>query len=165
MNRSTNGACTHWGASTRAEDVMQDVFADAYVGLPRFRGDSQLHTWLFGIAKFKVHKFLQERRRRGHVLVLVHDDDARTDEIPQERESPEDEIARRELLTVTLRSMIESLPEKYCLPLKLLTRGLTRRQIAAELDWPVGTVKSRISRGIGRLKNEVPDDLKNEPLW
>lgn len=158
--------CVHsMGSVDEAEDVMQEVFADAFVGIRRFRGDSQLHTWLFGIARFKVHKFVQERRRRGRVMLLLNGDDGRIDGIPHDVASPEDELVRRELITVTLTTMIESLPEQYGIPLKLLARGLKRREIAAELDWPIGTVKSRISRGIARLRKKVASDRKNPTLW
>jgi RNA polymerase sigma-70 factor (ECF subfamily) len=48
-----------------AEDIVQEVFLIAYQQLPKFRGDSSLATWLFGITERVIwHRRRKERWRR-----------------------------------------------------------------------------------------------------
>ncbi len=145
------------GSPDEAEDIVQEVFLDAYSALPGFRGECRLNTWLFTIAKFKVSKLIQERSRRDSRQMLFSTYDFDVGEIPDERRTPEEEFIRQEERQVMLAKMLESLPEKYSLPLKLTLQGLVRREIATRLNWPLGTVKSRIWRGIELLKGKVHD--------
>ncbi|MFH1117018.1 MAG: sigma-70 family RNA polymerase sigma factor [Pseudomonadota bacterium] len=145
------------GSPDEAEDLVQEVFLDAYQALPGFRGDCRLNTWLFTIAKFKVSKLIQERSRRDRHQTLSGTYEADLGEIADQRPTQEEELIRHEERGVTLARMLESLPEKYSLPLRLTLQGLVRREIAAQLNWPVGTVKSRIWRGIEILKRKVRD--------
>lgn len=43
------------------EDVLQDTFIDAWRGLPSFRGDSSLRTWLFTLTRHRVSRQLARR--------------------------------------------------------------------------------------------------------
>lgn len=145
------------GSPDEAEDLVQEVFLDAYQALPGFRGDCRLNTWLFTIAKFKVSKLIQERSRRDRYQILSGTYESDLGEIADARPTQEEEFIRHEERGVTLARMLESLPEKYSLPLRLTLQGLVRREIAAQLNWPVGTVKSRIWRGIEILKRKAQD--------
>lgn len=49
------------------EDVMQNVFIKAWKGLPKFREDSGLYTWLFRIAYNETHTFLSKASKRQTV--------------------------------------------------------------------------------------------------
>jgi len=145
------------GSLDEAEDVVQEVFLDAYQALPRFRGDCRLNTWLFTIAKCKVSKLIQERTRRDRNQTLFSSYDFDIGEIPDWRLTQEEEYIRHEEQRVMLTKMLESLPDKYSLPLRLTLQGMLGREIAAQLNWPIGTVKSRIWRGIELLKKSVQD--------
>lgn len=152
----------HWcvrfmGSLDEAEDVVQEVFLDAYQALAGFRGDCRLNTWLFTIAKCKVSKLIQERSRRDRYQTLFSAYDFDIGEIRDWRMTQEEEFIRQEEQRFMLAKMLESLPDKYSLPLKLTLQGMLGREIAAQLNWPIGTVKSRIWRGIELLKRRVQD--------
>jgi RNA polymerase sigma-70 factor (ECF subfamily) len=160
LARRNYDALHHWcvrfmGTTDEVEDIVQEVFLDAYQALPAFRGECRLNTWLFTIARCKVSKLIQERSRRDRNQTLFSTYDFDVGEIPDGRRTQEEEYIRQQERHVTLAKMLESLPEKYSLPLKLTLQGLVRREIAAQLNWPIGTVKSRIWRGIELLKRKV----------
>lgn len=46
-----------------ADDVLQNTFIKAWIGLDNFRGDSQLGTWLFRIANNETLNFLERNRQ------------------------------------------------------------------------------------------------------
>ena len=47
-----------------ADDVLQNTFIKAWLGIAGFRGDAQLSTWLFRIASNETISFLQQRRQQ-----------------------------------------------------------------------------------------------------
>lgn len=51
------------------EDVLQETFIDAWRGLPSFRGDSSLRTWLFTLTRHRVSRVLRNRPARPAVSV------------------------------------------------------------------------------------------------
>lgn len=46
------------------DDILQDVFVKAWNGLPKFRGDSGLYTWLYRIATNEALSFLKKKKTR-----------------------------------------------------------------------------------------------------
>lgn len=50
-----------------AEEIAQEVFLAAYVGMPRFRHQASIRTWLFSIARKQCLKALRNRRRRSRL--------------------------------------------------------------------------------------------------
>jgi RNA polymerase sigma-70 factor, ECF subfamily len=49
-----------------AEDLAQQTFLEAYRSAPRFRGDSAVKTWLFGIAVNQVRNYFRSEKRRAN---------------------------------------------------------------------------------------------------
>lgn len=54
-----------------AEEVTQDVFVEAHRGLPQFKGDSSVKTWLYRIAVHQSLDFLKYKRRKKRFAVLT----------------------------------------------------------------------------------------------
>lgn len=48
--------------STLAEDLLSDTFVGALQSLPRFRGDADIKTWLFSIARNKWYEYLRRQK-------------------------------------------------------------------------------------------------------
>lgn len=53
-----------------ANDVVQNTFVKAWRGLPKFRGDSQLYTWLFRIANNESLTHLAQQKKHNNTIVL-----------------------------------------------------------------------------------------------
>jgi RNA polymerase sigma-70 factor, ECF subfamily len=132
-----------------AEDVAQEAFIKAYRALPQFRGDSAFYTWLYRIAINTAKNALAARDRNpvSYELDIQSNDDT-SDMVSRLRdpETPEG-LALTEEIRDTVNHAIESLPEdlRTAIVLREL-EGLSYEEIAASMDCPVGTVRSRIFR-------------------
>jgi RNA polymerase sigma-70 factor (ECF subfamily) len=146
-----------------AEDVAQEAFIKAYRALPQFRGDSAFYTWLYRIAINTAKNALAARDRHPVSYELdMQNSDESSDVIGRLRdpETPEG-LALTEEIRDTVNQAIESLPEdlRTAIVLREL-EGLSYEEIAASMDCPVGTVRSRIFRAreaIDRRLREVFD--------
>src|SRR6201992_3809027 len=131
-----------------AEDIAQEAFIKAYRALPQFRGDSAFYTWLYRIAINTAKNAVVSRDRspieynidRSEATEESYDNQGRMkDSETQEGLVLTDEIRR------TVNAAIEGLPEdlKTAIVLREL-EGLSYEEIAATMDCPVGTVRSRL---------------------
>lgn len=146
-----------------AEDVAQEAFIKAYRALPQFRGDSAFYTWLYRIAINTAKNALAARDRNPVSYELdMQSNDESPDVVGRLRdpETPEG-LALTEEIRDTVNQAIEALPEdlRTAIVLREL-EGLSYEEIAASMDCPVGTVRSRIFRAreaIDRRLREVFD--------
>jgi len=146
-----------------AEDVAQEAFIKAYRALPQFRGDSAFYTWLYRIAINTAKNALVARDRNP----VSYELDTRGEDEPSDMvsrlkdpETPEG-LALTEEIRDTVNRAIEALPEdlRTAIILREL-EGMSYEEIAASMDCPVGTVRSRIFRAreaIDRQLREVFD--------
>ena len=146
-----------------AEDVAQEAFVKAYRALPQFRGDSAFYTWLYRIAINTAKNALAARDRNpvSYELDLQNTDDS-SDVVSRlkDPETPEGLVLTEEIRD-TVNHAIEELPEdlRTAIVLREL-EGMSYEEIAASMDCPVGTVRSRIFRAreaIDRRLREVFD--------
>jgi RNA polymerase sigma-70 factor (ECF subfamily) len=130
------------GPIVEAEDVVQEVFMIAHRELPKFRADSRLSTWLFGITQNVV----RYRRRKESVRRWF----ARTvpDRLPApvSRPTPVEDLERREA-TRTVYAALEGMREKYRTIFILFELDeLSGAEIAALTGLPPATVRVRLFR-------------------
>jgi RNA polymerase sigma-70 factor (ECF subfamily) len=129
-------------------DVTQEAFIKAYKALPNFRGDSQFYTWLYRIAINTAKNHLVSRSRRL-VASNIDIEDAEqftNNERLIDDSTPENELLKEELDS-TIKLCLSQLPEDLRTALTLREfDGLSYEDIAAVMDCPVGTVRSRIFR-------------------
>ena len=130
------------------DDVVQESFIKAYRALPRFRGDSAFYTWVYRIAINTAKNHLVARSRRPPDVDVEVSDAEFIESADQLRdsESPESALARDQLER-TIDDAIRALPEDLRSAVTLREfDGLSYEQIAAIMECPVGTVRSRIFR-------------------
>ena len=133
------------------EDISQETFIRAYRALHQFRGDAQFYTWLYRIAVNTAKKFLLEMKNDPTVSegFLANDDDDETSwkkNEPITDDGPESILAAKEIAAVVNAAM-DDLPAdlRQAVVLREI-EGLSYEEIAAAMNCPVGTVRSRIFR-------------------
>ena len=144
-----------------AEDIAQEAFIKAYRALPQFRGDSAFYTWLYRIAINTAKNAVVSRDRNPVDYDLDRDSIDESYDMQgrlKDSETPEGLVLTDEIRQ-TVNAAIEELPEdlRTAIVLREL-EGLSYEQIAASMDCPVGTVRSRIFRAreaIDRRLREV----------
>ena len=143
-----------------AEDIAQEAFIKAYRALPQFRGDSAFYTWLYRIAINTAKNAVVSRDRSPIEYNLDRGNDESYDMQGRmkDSETPEGLVLTDEIRSI-VNAAIEALPEdlRTAIVLREL-EGLSYEEIAATMDCPVGTVRSRIFRAreaIDRRLREV----------
>ncbi len=147
-----------------AEELAQEVFLRALEKLDQFRGHSQFYTWLFRIAANLV---LSRRRREGRIhfvpLAAGADCDERLGAGPavalaQQRDPPPEAAAMAAETTARVAEALETLDEEHRLIVVLRDmEDMDYSDIAAVLELPLGTVKSRLHRARSLLKERLSD--------
>ena len=133
-----------------AEDLVQATFMAAIEGAQRWDPARPLRPWLVGIL---VHTARAEGRR------LRRQADAQRLPPRGGEPTPLHEVAARELAEQVAHALA-ALPQPYAQVLSLrLVHGLTAAAIAHTLRCPVGTVKTRLRRGLAMLRRQMPAGL------
>jgi len=145
-----------------ARDLTQETFLRAFQAIGRFRGESDLKTWIYRIAINQArNRWRWWRRRRRDVTVSL---DALVGEQEQpliahlqnaETVNPEEATMARER-EGQLREALNGLRRAYREAVILRDiEGFTYEEIAATLQISIGTVKSRLSRGRLELRRKL----------
>ena len=131
------------------EDVAQEAFIKAYRALPSFRGDSAFYTWLYRIGINTAKSHLVATGRRAPTVTAYDAEDAEQfDDGEQLRDinTPESILMSKEI-GATVNAAMDCLPEELRAAISLREiEGLSYEEIAAIMNCPVGTVRSRIFR-------------------
>jgi RNA polymerase sigma-70 factor (ECF subfamily) len=134
-----------------ADDMTQDVFLKAYRGLPRFRGEAPPRAWLASIADNAVKNRYRARGRFRRVFAGSADANPGLDP-PERRAGPEEDAQTGESRRFVTEALKLLAPEFRMAVVLRDIEEWSYEEIAASLALPVGTVKSRIARGRGQLK-------------
>ena len=138
-------------------DVAQEAMIKAYRALPGFRGESAFYTWLYRIAVNTAKNYLvaQGRRPPSSDVDAIEAENFESGGALKEISNPENLMLSEELRQIVFRT-IESLPEDLRMAITLRELdGLSYEEIAAIMDCPVGTVRSRIFRAREAIDNKV----------
>ena len=131
-----------------ALDITQEAFIKAYRALPRFRGDSAFYTWMYRIAVNTAKNYLVATGRRTPD-VRVDAQEAEQYEsggLLQEEGTPERVLLSSEI-EQTIQATITELPEELRTAIMLREfEGFSYEEIAATMECPIGTIRSRIFR-------------------
>lgn len=140
------------------KDMAQEVFLKVYRNLDRFDGKSTFSTWIYRIA---VNTCIDEiRKRKGKQTYsldaeLEDEDGNYKKQFADEGGRPEEEMLQKELRAEVLAALETLSPEHKAAVILRDIRGYSYEEIAEMMQMPLGTVKSRISRGRAQLKEEI----------
>jgi RNA polymerase sigma-70 factor (ECF subfamily) len=138
-------------------DVAQEAFIKAYRALPNFRGESAFYTWLYRIAinTAKNHLVAASRRPPGDDVDAQEAEQFEADSGLKEYATPERMALSSELVT-TIQAAMDELPEELRTAIVLRElEGLSYEEIAAAMDCPIGTVRSRIFRARDAIERRI----------
>jgi RNA polymerase sigma factor (sigma-70 family) len=133
------------GSAADAEDMTQEAFGKALARLAQLREPDRAKAWLFRILRnLYLHKVRDEKRHRVVPLDAVGDLPGRT-----AAEEPAIDAAR-------LQQALDELDEGFRTPLILFYfEEFSYRDIAEQLDLPIGTVMSRLARAKAYLRAKL----------
>ncbi len=138
-----------------AYDVTQEAFIKAYKALPKFRGDSAFYTWLYRIAVNTAKNHLAQQGRRPYESEqdIAEIEQIDTGTALKDMYTPEHVLLADEIQETVIQAM-EGLPEdlRNAITLREI-EGLSYKDIAAVMDCPIGTVRSRIFRAREAIDN------------
>jgi len=148
---------------SEADDLAQTVMLKVSEGLPSFRGEARLSTWIYRIA---TNAAFDRLRRSGPRQVEARDIqavqtqaevDSDLESFPLEAHSPSVEATViREEMNACIREFIGRLPENYKTVMVLSElEGFTNAEIAEILEVRLDTVKIRLHRARERLRKEL----------
>jgi RNA polymerase sigma-70 factor, ECF subfamily len=135
---------------SRAEDVAQDVFLRVHRGLPYFRGEARLSTWIYRIV---ANVCLQDHARVPSVSL---DDERNAGRAPAaaDRQFGDFELRDR------LEKAVARLPANYRLLVAAhYLKGVRYEDLAEALQLPLGTVKTQLYRAKQQLRRLLETDL------
>ena len=142
------------GNGDSAADACQDAFLKAYKALGQYKGGS-FKSWLLRIVTNTCYDQIRYKNRRpaSSLEDIVENPDEHSTQLTSDDERPEEHVLRGELNDL-LQLGINQLPEDQRIILVLCdVQGLSYQEAAEIVDQPLGTVKSRLSRGRGRLRD------------
>jgi RNA polymerase sigma-70 factor (ECF subfamily) len=151
---------------SECQDVAQEAFLRAYRALGNFRGDAQFYTWLHRIAvnTAKNHLVANGRRPPTDDIDVADAEQYDSGVRLRDNDTPERELMRQQVEQTVMRA-VEALPEELRAAITLReVEGLSYEEIAARMDCPIGTVRSRIFRAREAIGQELAPLLDGEDV-
>ena len=143
------------GAGEEADDVVQEAFVKAFRHLSRFRVGEPFGPWLLRIVSNETRNLTRSRRRRAALALRLCT--AESDGVAAD--GPVDEVLaadRRARLVAAVKTLPDR--ERQVLVCRYFL-DLSEAETAQVLEWPIGSVKSRTSRALNRLRGLlVPEE-------
>ena len=134
-----------------APDVAQDAFVKAYGALDRFRGDAPFRPWILRIVANEAKNRRRSGGRREQLALRLAEDRPSGDEAP----SPEAVVLERRASERLLAAVL-ALPDRDRLVVACrYFAELSEEETAEALGVRRGTVKSRLSRALDRLRSSL----------
>ena len=133
-----------------AQDLLQETFVKALSYKDYYREKSNFKAWLFTIMK---NTFINQYRKKTRFNTLIDKTDEKyfiNKSKPADASEPETVLNYQEI-----SEEVDKLDDTYKKPFQMHFEGYRYKEIADELDVPVGTIKSRIFQARKKLMNKL----------
>jgi RNA polymerase sigma-70 factor (ECF subfamily) len=141
------------GPGEDVRDLSQETLLKAYRGLGTFKKEARFSSWLYQIALNVCRDRM--RRGRGKTYVSIDDISESSPAVSEPGPSALELIEARDL-SRQVAAAVAALPEEQREVVVLKEyQGLTFLEIAETLDVPLSTVKTRLYRGLGQLRQQL----------
>jgi len=147
------------GAGEESDDVVQEAFVKAFRHLSRFRVGEPFGPWLLRIVANETRNLTRSRRRRAALALRLPSAESGAAAI-----GPVDEVLAAERRTQLVEA-VNALPhtERQVLVCRYFL-DMSEAETAQVLEWPLGSVKSRTSRALNRLRGQLGPREQNRVL-
>lgn len=141
------------GNEEEANDLLQETFLKALTYRDKFQARTNLKAWLYTIMR---NTFINNYRKAMRANTILDKTDEQyfinTSAAKSGFEDPEGKMSHGQI-----RSVIGQLADEYRVPFQMYNHGFKYKEIAAKLDLPIGTIKSRIFLARKKLMIELSD--------
>ena len=137
-----------------AEELTIDVFHDVWRRAPQYdAANGPVLGWILNQARSRAIDRVRHEQRRKRVNRFPHEPLAEPDS------GRHDETLGREALAFKLRKAVALLTadERQAIEAAFFS-GMTHAEVATHLEQPLGTIKSRIRSGLGKLREHLVDE-------
>jgi RNA polymerase sigma-70 factor, ECF subfamily len=141
------------GSAEEAQDAAQEAFVKAYRALGRFRRGAPFRPWLLRIVTNEARNRRRAAGRRASLALRVAADDTSGGAAP----SPEGDLLGSESRRLLLGALGRLREEDQLVVACRYFLDLSEEETAETLGWRRGTVKSRLSRALERLRAELEE--------
>jgi RNA polymerase sigma factor (sigma-70 family) len=142
------------GSTHEAEDAAQEAFVKAFGAIGRFRRGAPLRPWLLRIVTNEARNRRRSSSRRSGLQIRVAEDRRLSGDAAPSPETAAVERERHDRLLAAVNGLGEG--ERLAVAYRYFL-GLDEEETAKALGVARGTVKSRCSRALGRLRSELAD--------
>lgn len=139
------------GDRTEAQDLVQDVFAQAWKSFDRYEPGTNCRAWLYRILINKARHYLRARYSRK--VIPLSEGSGGAPDIPGGLVPAPERISDREVLAA-----LDRLSDEHReIVLLADVQEFSYKEIAEILEVPIGTVMSRLSRGRAVLREALTE--------
>ena len=134
-----------------AEDTVQDVALKAIKKRHTFREGGNFRAWIFAILRNTLADHFRQKKKQPLTFSLneVVDEESVSEEGP-------DALFFKNILDEEIEQALNTLPEEMQLVILLVdVEGFSYQELAETLNWPLGTVMSRLYRGRRKLRTQL----------
>jgi RNA polymerase sigma-70 factor, ECF subfamily len=144
------------GNASDAEDLVQEVFYNAYKSLPNFKGDSAVSTWLYRIATNVATDALRQKMRRPKIeQSMDFEEREAVGGIARTGGSAESQSMMNENLSRVKKAILK-LPVQYRAPFVLnVVEGYSHEEIAKIMNISYGVARTRLYRAFKMIRAEL----------
>ena len=143
------------GDRDAADEVTQETCLKAYRSFSRFKPGSNYRAWIFRILTNLCLDHLRRQKRSLEVRSEVDANVLESGATTRRDHDPDVQVLRTEIRSAVLRAMSQLTPEIRLVVSLALLEDRTYQEIAEIAGCPVGTVRSRLSRGRQQLRRSL----------